>query len=115
MGFAQSCQDRTLRIWPDSAEATLRFSAWLVQRKSLLLSSQPPWARKDRRIAVRFHDFDGEQTELPVAVSSSQPEAWLTNIPCPSMALERTDRLAIAKWTYPVDRWLDNDFVEKLI
>ena len=114
LGFCQRWQGKTLLLWAETPEAVLRFSAWLAEGRRLVLEYATK--HRDRRhLVVRLSDFDGDRAEFPVVASTSHAEPWLVRFPRLGMRLGPTDHLAIARWAHPLDIWMTDELVEKLI
>jgi hypothetical protein len=114
LGFCQRWQGKALLLWPETPEATLRFTAWLTEGRQLVLEQAQARRRDRRTIVVRLRDFDGDCAVLPVK-ASGPAEPWLVRFPGLDMALSGDDWLALARWAYPLDTWMTTDLVEKLI
>jgi hypothetical protein len=115
LGFGQEWKGNTLRLWPETPEATLRFTAWLAEGQRLRLEHGYKSNRDRRCLVVRLRDFDGDEAELPVVTGNKHAEPWLVKFPTLAMHLSNDDRLGIARWAYPLNDWMNSDLVEKLI
>jgi hypothetical protein len=116
MGFVQERIGTALRMWPESPEATLRFTAWLAEGRTLTLEHGYAGPSRDRRrIVVRLRDFDGDEAQLSViAANNNKTEPWLVGVPEVSLSLTADDHAALSKWAYPLAKWLTDSLVEKL-
>jgi hypothetical protein len=115
MGFCQRWQGKILLLWPEMPEATLRFTAWLAEGKRLVLQHRDPKTGDGRKIVVRLRDFEGDCAEMKVLAGQPQAEAWLVRFPTLNMCFGSADHLAIARWAYPLNNWMNDDLVEKMI
>jgi hypothetical protein len=113
-GFDQKWIGHTLSLRPSTPEATLRFTAWLANGQSLVLQHGYKSNRDARKLVVRLRDFDGDRAEMRVIAGTAHAEPWLVQFPTLSMRFGVDDRLAIARWAYPLNTWMTDDFVEKL-
>jgi hypothetical protein len=96
---------REFRLRPTSPEATIRLSAALACGDRLEL-----WARAGAnrgRLFVELHDFDGDETELPVLACYHRGEKWLRGVPPLHLELSEEDVIALAAWAYLPEDWLD--------
>jgi hypothetical protein len=92
-------------------ESVLRFSACLSRGDRLVLQDA---GVAPGRVVVLLRDFDGDAARFPVAVSYAGAETWLRGLPALPLSLDDDERLAIARWAYPPEAWLTNEFLEQL-
>jgi hypothetical protein len=113
LGFKQLWHGKSLRLFPDTPEAILRFSASLM-RGELLHVVPGRHGQGHGRVIVRLHDFDGDHKVLPSLASTNRVETWLHGVTEPALRLSDEDRLAIARWAWPIDAWMTTELMEKL-
>jgi hypothetical protein len=114
LGFRQQCLGNTVRLWPDTPEATLRFTAWLNEGRQLVLEHRDEGISNGRTVAIWLRDFDGQQIDLLAKASVNQAEPWLIGCPTLGMDLTPDDHLALARWAYPLNEWMSEDLLENL-
>lgn len=117
LGFGQRLDGRVIRLIPQTPEATVRFSAWLAAEGGLILEQAEYYSRPRRRIGVRMRDFDGDQASLPVvSAPADRTEPWLTgHLPNVGLALSDTDRITLSGWAYPLEQWLTDSLIKRLL
>ncbi len=93
-------------------ESVIRFSAALARGEQLTL--RPNLHPCPGRVVVGLRDFEGDEIELPVVVSYGDAEPWLRGAPALPLELDLDERVAVARWLYPVESWVNDDFLERL-
>jgi hypothetical protein len=111
-GWEYERDGQQLRLWPDSPEGLIQLTAGMAAGKALIF--QGPHRGRSGAILVQLREFDGDSIELPVKVTPSHEETWLSRIPAPLMTLTDDDRLALARWAYPLPNWTTTDLTERL-
>jgi hypothetical protein len=93
-------------------ESVIRFSAALARGEQLTL--RPNLHPCPGRVVIGLRDFECDEAELPVVVSYADSEPWLRGAPALPLGLDLDERVAIARWLYPVEPWVTDDFLERL-
>jgi hypothetical protein len=108
----------TLRVSSDridleatTPEAIISFSALLARGARLVLRDD--FMFPSGQVIVGLRDFDDAEIELPAIVSYPGGEDWLWGMPPVPLPLDEEGCIAIARWLYPPDSWLD-DILEGL-
>ena len=115
LGLRVEIESDAVRIRTGGPEALLRMSAHMMQRSTLVLSSEQAGPRT--RAFIRLEPPGEDVLVLPVAVtctSRSMPE-WMRLPDAAPIPLTLEDRLAIARWFRPHDNWMDTNFLEELV
>jgi hypothetical protein len=104
-----------LRIRTASPEAMIRFSVCLARREMLCLKLGPR-VPAETRVFISMRDFEGDEAVFPAAVFPGDVgEDWLTGLPPVEMQLPLDEALAIARWAYPPEDWLEPEFRDSLL
>jgi hypothetical protein len=109
-GWSWTAEPHHLCMWPESPEAVLRLTAGMAAGKTLCFQGPRGGA-----ILVRLQDFEGDAVALKAQVTPAQAEPWLSRIPPPPLTLTAEDRLALARWAYPLTEWLTPELTENLL
>jgi hypothetical protein len=112
-GFKAETKKGVLHFRPESPEAVIRFSALLARGDRLVFRGESPAG--SGRVVVPLRPFDEDAADLPAVAGYGNAEPWLGGVTAPLPEPDEADKLAVARWAYAPESWLDGRILEALL